>query len=150
MATIDKDFKLKNGLVVGQGAVFGDTVTIPDPTADSHAATKSYVDNIAGGSSSVLVSDTAPESPSSGDFWLNSTSGSLNVFFSDSWIALATKDENLLYVPNHIHDESTGELLSVLVSGGDPETQTFETNLSGGNPESVVFVQTLDGGNTSF
>jgi len=146
MTTQTKDFVVKNGLVVGQGAVFGDTITIPDPTADSHAATKSYVDSIAGGSSSVLVSATAPESPSGGDFWLNSTNGSLNVFFLDSWIALATKDENLLYVPNHIHDESTGELLFVIVDGGDPETQTFETNLSGGNPESVVFVQTLDGG----
>lgn len=44
MATIDKDFKVKNGLVVSGEGLFGGTVEVAEPTANAHAATKLYVD----------------------------------------------------------------------------------------------------------
>jgi len=40
MATVDKDFKVKNGLVVANGGTFGDAVTVGTPTELTHAATK--------------------------------------------------------------------------------------------------------------
>jgi len=43
MATVEKDFKVKNGLVVTNGGTFGDAVTVGAPTLAGHAATKEYV-----------------------------------------------------------------------------------------------------------
>ena len=48
MATVDKDFRVKNGLVVANGGTFGDAVTVGAPTTASHAATKEYVDSLSG------------------------------------------------------------------------------------------------------
>lgn len=45
--TIDKDFKVKHGLVVANGASFGGAISIGEPTEASHAVTKSYVDWLA-------------------------------------------------------------------------------------------------------
>jgi hypothetical protein len=44
MATVDKDFKVKNGLAVANGGTFGGAVTVGAPTLANHAATKTYVD----------------------------------------------------------------------------------------------------------
>lgn len=44
MTTINKDFKVKHGLSVSDGATFGQAIEIGEPTADDHAATKGYVD----------------------------------------------------------------------------------------------------------
>ena len=44
MSTIDKDFKVKNGLQVVEGATFGEAISVGAPTLDEHAATKEYVD----------------------------------------------------------------------------------------------------------
>lgn len=99
MATYNKDFVVKNGLVVTEGATFGDAVTIGTPTADQHAATKAYVDALVasggGGSSSITVSDTAPLSPSNGDLWFDSTDGKAYVFYEDvdstQWVEFGGK-----------------------------------------------------------
>jgi hypothetical protein len=39
MATVDKDFKVKNGLVVSNGGSFGGTVVVAEPTLSNHATT---------------------------------------------------------------------------------------------------------------
>lgn len=44
MATENKDFKVKHGLSVNGGASFGSSISIGEATADTHAATKGYVD----------------------------------------------------------------------------------------------------------
>jgi hypothetical protein len=44
LTTTNKDFKVKHGLVVANGATFGQPIEIGEPTADDHAATKGYVD----------------------------------------------------------------------------------------------------------
>lgn len=46
MSTANKDFKVKNGLVVTEGGTFGAPVTVGTPTGPDHAATKDYVDSI--------------------------------------------------------------------------------------------------------
>ena len=66
MATVEKDFKVKNGLVVTNGGTFGDAVTVGAPTLADHAATKEYVD-----SRSMAVGSTAPSSPTNGTQWLD-------------------------------------------------------------------------------
>ena len=87
MATDNKDFKVKNGLVVGGGGTFNGTVTVATPTSNTHATTKLYVDNLLGsGSGSITVSDTAPSSPSEGDLWYNSTDGSTYVYYDSFWV----------------------------------------------------------------
>lgn len=81
MATADKDFKVKNGLVVGAGGTFNGTVVVSTPTDDTHAATKAYVDANSGGASAINdLSDVTITSPSSGEVlkyngsaWVNDT-----------------------------------------------------------------------------
>lgn len=48
MTTSNKDFKVKNGLVVTNGGFFGDSVVVGTPFEDNHAATKLYVDENSG------------------------------------------------------------------------------------------------------
>ena len=44
MTTIDKDFKVKNGLAVNDGGTFGGPVVVGTPTEPSHAVTKEYLE----------------------------------------------------------------------------------------------------------
>jgi len=119
MATVDKDFKVKNGLVVTNGGTFGGTVTVATPTLGTHAATKDYVDSLTG-TPSVPVSDTPPASPSNGDLWYDTVTERLHVYYSTQWLAMATL-EDAEYLQDHIHDtaiDGTGRIVSVFVSGG--------------------------------
>ena len=50
MTTTNKDFKVKNGIVVSEGGTFGGPVVVGEPTDASHAVTKQYLDEIAGAS----------------------------------------------------------------------------------------------------
>jgi hypothetical protein len=45
LTTNNKDFKVKNGLLVTNGGSFGGSVVVGTPTQDNHAATKEYVDD---------------------------------------------------------------------------------------------------------
>lgn len=100
MATADKDFKVKNGLVVGAGGTFNGTVVVATPTENNHAATKAYVDANAGGSgSSVTVSDTAPTSPSSGDLWLDSSSMRFMIYYDSFWVEVSSSTGDVQLSP---------------------------------------------------
>ena len=101
MTTADKDFKVKNGLVVSLGGTFGGTVTVAAPTELQHAATKEYVDQSAG----VAVSETDPEITRDGQFYLNSLDNHLAVSFNNVWIKLATFADTA-EIRQHIHDTS--------------------------------------------
>lgn len=83
MTTTDKDFKVKNGIVVGGSGVFSGTVEVATPTADEHAATKAYVDQNAGG---IIVSENPPASPSQGDQWYNSLDGVTYIYYDSFWV----------------------------------------------------------------
>jgi len=118
MATVDKDFKVKNGLVVTLGGSFGGTVTVASPTDLQHAATKQYVDQQT--ASQMTVGTTAPTSPTDGQFWLDTLTERVHVCYNSIWVPLATlQDAEVLQ--NHIHDTSidgNGLIVSVIVDAG--------------------------------
>ena len=119
MATVNKDFRIKNGLYVTNGGTFGGTVTVATPTESTHATTKAYVDTIAG-SPTVPVDDIAPISPSNGNLWYDTVTERLHVYYNGEWLAIATL-EDAETLQDHIHDTSidgTGRIVSVFVSGG--------------------------------
>jgi hypothetical protein len=145
MATDNKDFKIKNGLIVTNGGTFGGTVTVATPTENTHAATKLYVDSIVG-SPTVPVSDTAPASPSNGDLWYDSVTERLHVYYNSQWLAIATL-EDAEFLQDHIHDtaiDGTGTVVTTFVTGGfynDPgnlvsagfyNTSSWESTWDGG------------------
>jgi hypothetical protein len=119
VATIDKDFKVKNGLVVALGGSFGNAVTVGSPTLADHAATKEYVDNLSG-TPSIPISEEAPVSPSNGALWFDSVTERVHVYYEGEWLAIATlADAEVLQ--DHIHDtaiDGTGLIVSTFVSGG--------------------------------
>ena len=148
MATVDKDFRVKQGLNVNLGGTFGGTVTVATPTENTHAATKAYVDSAAGG---LEVSATAPVSPSNGDLWFDTVTSRVYVYYSAVWIALATlADAEVLQ--EHIHDTAiggTGQIATTfvdagyyyeagsLISAGFYNTDSFDATYDGGTATEV-------------
>jgi len=144
LATVNKDFKVKNGLQVNGDAVIGGTISAATPTASTHLATKGYVDALAGG---IPVSSTPPENPENGDLWFDTLVERVNVYYEGQWVTVATIDDTLT-IPDHIHDTSidgNGLIVTQFVSGGsfnDPQG----TAVDGGAPDTIDFADTYDGG----
>ena len=143
MATVNKDFRVKHGINVAEGGIFGSTVTVATPTENSHAATKLYVDSAVG---SPQVPTTQPGSPTNGDLWLDTLTERIHVYYNSQWVAIATL-EDAETLQDHIHDTSidgTGLIVSTFISGGaynEPgvlvsagfyNTSEFEATFDGG------------------
>ena len=142
MATVDKDFKVKNGLVVANGGTFGDAVTVGAPTLASHAATKEYIDLRA-----IVVSDTAPSSPINGSQWLDTNVNRVNFYYGGTWYTSATMDDALV-VHQHIHDtaiDGSGLVVSTFMDAGIPGDPQG-TSAAAGDPDTTVFEDIFDGG----
>lgn len=143
MATVDKDFKVKNGLVVANGGSFGGSVVVGEPTLSTHAATKAYVDAMAGG---IPVDSTPPSSPENGDLWFDTLTERVHVYYNSSWLAIATL-EDAETLQDHIHDTSidgNGLIVTMFVSGGtysDPGVV-----IEGGSYNTSSWSETWDGG----
>lgn len=145
MSTVNKDFKVKNGLIVGLGGSFGGAVSVGTPTLTNHAVTKEYVDTLTG-SPSIPVTDTPPSSPSNGNLWFDNVTQRVHVYYNGEWLAIATlADAEVLQ--DHIHDtaiDGTGLIVStfisagsydepgVLVSAGSYNTTSWENVFDGG------------------
>lgn len=76
-----------------------------------------------GGSASISVSDTAPESPSSGAIWYNSTSGVLYVYVEDAdsqqWVQPTAPFPNITSILDlGISDGTNGQVLTTDGAGG--------------------------------
>ena len=144
MATVDKDFKVKNGLVVTNGGSFGGSVVVGEPTLSTHAATKAYVDSLASG---MFVGSTSPESPSNGDLWFDTLTSRVNVYYSGSWLTMANIDDTL-NLPQHIHDtaiDGTGFIVSQFVDAGsfnDPQGSPVDAGSYNTSSWSLIY----DGG----
>ena len=144
LATVNKDFKVKNGLIVTGGGEFGGAVVVANPTLSNHAATKEYVDSLA---SSMAVGNTAPSTPDNGDLWFDTLTSRVNVYYSGSWLTMATIDDTL-NLPQHIHDtaiDGTGLIVSTFISGGsfnDPQGSPTD----GGSYNTNSFTLVYDGG----
>jgi hypothetical protein len=143
LATVDKDFKVKNGLVVANGGSFGGSVVVGEPTLSTHAATKAYVDAMAGG---IPVDSTPPSSPENGDLWFDTLTERVHVYYNSSWLAIATL-EDAETLQDHIHDTSidgNGLIVTMFVSGGtysDPGVV-----IEGGSYNTSSWSETWDGG----
>ncbi len=144
MATIDKDFKVKNGLVVALGGSFGGAVEVGTPTLASHATTKEYVDSLTGG---MPVGNTAPAEPTNGQLWFDTLTSRINVYYNGTWYTQASIDDAST-LPDHIHDtaiDGTGFIVSQFVSSGsfnDPQG----TPADGGSPSTSSWTLVYDGG----
>lgn len=144
MATVEKDFKVKNGLVVTNGGTFGDAVTVGAPTLSSHAATKEYVDSLTG---SMAVGNTAPSSPTNGTQWLDTLTNRVNFYYNGTWYTQATIDDTL-NLPQHIHDtaiDGTGFIVTTFREGGSFNSPQG-TGVDGGGPTTSSWDLVLDGG----
>lgn len=144
MATVNKDFKVKNGLQVAGTAVFGGTVQVATPVSDSHAATKAYVDSK---SSQMASGAIAPSNPTEGALWLDSLTNRVNVYSSAGWVTLAAIDDTL-NLPEHIHDtaiDGTGFIVTTFREGGSFNSPQG-TGLDGGSPSSTTWEYSFDGG----
>ena len=94
MATIDKDFKVKNGIQVAGNAVVVGNITSAAPVLDAHLTTKLYVDSLIA-SGSVAVGSVAPSNPTNGMQWLDTIVERLNVYYEGTWRTIATIDDTL-------------------------------------------------------
>ena len=144
MATVNKDFKVKNGLSVTLGGTFGGTVTVATPTESTHATTKAYVDGVAGG---MTVGAEAPESPTNGKLWFDTLTSRVNVYYNGTWYTQAAIDDTLS-LPDHIHDtaiDGTGFIVSQFVSSGFYNAPQG-TPADGGTPSTASWDLTYDGG----
>jgi hypothetical protein len=145
MATVQKDFKVKNGLQVALGGSFGGAVTVGEPTLDAHAATKEYVD-----SRSMAVGSTPPSSPTNGTQWLDTLTNRINFYYEGSWYTQATIDDTS-NLPQHIHDtaiDGTGFIVSQFYSGGSFNSPQG-TSVDGGGPTTTTWTTVLDGGSVT-
>ena len=145
MATVDKDFRVKNGLIVALGGTFGSPVTVAAPTENTHAATKLYVDT-AIGSPALPVGDTPPVSPSNGGLWFDTLTERVHVYYSGEWYPMATL-EDAETLQDHIHDTSidgSGLIVSTFISGGAYNEPGVL--VSAGLYNTASFEATYDGG----
>ena len=146
MATVDKDFKVKNGLQVAGSGSFGGTLTVATPTADAHVATKAYVDALTG----MAVSSTAPSSPTNGKQWLDTGTNRINFYYNGAWYTQATIDDTNT-LPEHIHDtaiDGTGFIVSQFYQGGSFNSP-LGVGLDAGGPSTAEWTVVFDGGSAT-
>ena len=148
MATIDKDFKVKNGLVVALGGSFGGPVIVGTPTESTHAATRQYVDDRTG-TVTIPVEIEAPQSPVDGQMYFDNTTRHLSIYSSSAgqWIMIATFDDTA-NLRQHIHDtaiDGTGLIVTVFQDAGFYDA-IFSATIDGGSYDTTSWDQTFDGG----
>lgn len=144
MATENKDFKVKNGLAVANGGIFGGTVTVAAPTQNTHAATKQYVDE-----KEILVAteSSAPEAAVNGQLYIDTVSNRLAFFVDGTWYTLTTFND-ILNIPQHIHDtaiDGTGFVVSQYQDAGY-YNDSSSIPVDAGNYNTNSWTVTWDGG----
>lgn len=144
MATVNKDFKVKNGLQVAGSGSFGGTLSVAAPTEATHVATKAYVDSLTG---SMAVGTTAPSSPINGTQWLDTLTNRVNFYYNGVWYTQATIDDTN-NLPQHIHDtaiDGTGFIVSQFYEGGSFNSP-LGIGLDAGGPDTTEWTVVFDGG----
>jgi len=149
MPTTDKDFKVKNGLNVATTGTFGGVVTVATPTQNTHAATKLYVDTVAGNANVVPTESSNPATPVDGQIYFNTTTQHLMIYSTDAadWIMIATFDDSA-DLQQHIHDtaiDGTGLVVTTFQEAGFYD-DIFSSSLDAGNYATVEWLTTSDGG----
>jgi hypothetical protein len=149
MPTTDKDFKVKNGLNVATTGTFGGTVTVATPTLNAHAATKLYVDTVAGNANVVPTESTAPVSPVDGQIYFDTVTQHLSIYSTDAaeWIMIATFDDTA-NLRQHIHDtaiDGTGLITTIFQDAGAYD-DVFSSAQIAGFYDTVEWLTSYDGG----
>jgi hypothetical protein len=143
VATVNKDFRVKHGIIVADGGTFGSTVTVATPTENTHATTKLYVDTAVG---SPTIGTTQPVSPVNGNLWFDTLTERVHVYYNSEWVAIATLEDAEI-LQDHIHDTSidgNGLIVSTFISGGAYNEPGVL--VSAGLYNTSVFEATYDGG----
>jgi len=143
VATVNKDFRVKHGIIVADGGTFGSTVTVATPTQNAHAATKLYVDTAVG---SPTIGTTQPATPANGNLWFDTLTERVHVYYNSQWVAIATL-EDAETLQDHIHDtaiDGTGLIVSTFISGGAYNEPGVL--VSAGSYNTASFEATYDGG----
>jgi len=136
VATVNKDFKVKNGLNVALGGTFGGTVTVGTPTENTHATTKQYVDD-AVVNYAIPQYNEAPASSNEGQMYIDPVTKRIAFYLDNEWITVATLNDTL-ELQQHIHDtaiDGTGLIVSILKDAG-------YYNDASGTPEDAGFYNT--------
>lgn len=119
MATVNRDFKIKHGINVAEGGIFGSPVTVATPTENSHAATKEYVDTLT--STTILASGSSfPTSPTNGQLFYDTTTDHVYVYYNSAWSSIAMYNDTI-ELQQHIHDtaiDGTGLVVSIFKDAG--------------------------------
>jgi hypothetical protein len=116
--TVNKDFKVKNGIQVNGSGNFNGTVSVATPTDPSHATTKDYVDSaVASPSSSIIVQDNIPNSPTNGMFWLDSEEVALKVYLNGLWLNIAMQSD-IVNLPNTDGGNAMTTIWTSVFNGG--------------------------------
>jgi hypothetical protein len=143
MATVDKDFKVKNGLVVTNGGSFGGTVSVANPVSGSDAVTKSYLESQQG----IIGAGTVfPDPATNGQLFFDTVSEHVYVYFNSAWYSIAMYNDTL-DLPQHIHDtaiDGTGLIVSFFKDAGFYSDAGDYTDAGFYNTN--VFAATWDGG----
>jgi hypothetical protein len=145
MATVDKDFKVKNGLIVANGGTFGGTVTVATPTLGDHATTKDYVDD-AIAAFRVPSGNIFPDPADEGQLFFDNISEHLYLYINSAWNSIALLDDTL-ELPQHIHDtaiDGTGLIVSIFKDAGYYNDSA--DYVDAGYYNQNVFEMTWDGG----
>ena len=121
MATTDKDFKVKHGLIVNGSANIAGVVTHANPTNPEHSATKQYVD----GRPITIVDWEVPSQPIDGTIWMSLDSSEMLVYYGGAWFSMG--------------------LFNTTVEAGSPDSLALST-VSSGSPDTTEFSNLLDGG----
>jgi len=148
VATVDKNFRVKNGLVVAAEGNFGGTLVVATPTQNTHATTKAYVDALIA-NPTMPSGTTAPATPGNGSLWFDTLTERVNVYYGDQWIAIANL-EDAETLQDHIHDTSidgSGLIVSKFISGGSYNEPGVL--ISAGLYNTVNFEATYDGGSAT-
>jgi len=144
MATDNKDFKVKNGLAVANGGIFGGTVTVAAPTQNTHAATKQYVDE-----KEILVAteSSAPDTAVNGQLYIDTVTNRLAFYIGGTWHTVTTFND-IQDIPQHIHDtaiDGTGLIVSQYQDSGY-YNESSGTPVDAGNYNTNSWTVTWDGG----
>ena len=134
MASIDKYLKVRKGVdtpdIITSSATFTGYIEIPEPTENSHAATKKYVDDQIDQAETIISSASAyPVSATQHSLFFNNTFERMAIRVGSVWKELA-----------FVSDAPIG--------GGDSSTLVFASSIDGGDSSTTNFVNNYDGGNS--
>ena len=145
MATVNKDFRVKHGINVDEGGIFGSTVTVATPTENNHATTKLYVDNKTS-TVVILADDEFPASPVNGQLFYDTVTDHIYIYFNSAWSSIAMYNDTI-ELQQHIHDtaiDGTGLVVSIFKDAGYYDEAGDTTDA--GFYSTVAWQVTWDGG----